>query len=97
MIISLLQTNLIEPKRVSANITGRDVAAMGSLVDRRLKTPYNVSGNTPRSAPSFSSMVFTLKEAAKERRPDVKISILSSVVNYLRVSVKKQTVREGST
>ena len=41
-------------------------------------------------------MVFTLKEAAKERRPDVKISILSSVVNYSKVSVRKKIVREVS-
>ena len=70
---------------------------MGSLAEKRLKTLFNVSGSTLRYVPNFSSMVFTLKGAAKERRPDVKISILSSVVNYSKESVRKQIVREAST
>ena len=69
---------------------------MVSLVERRLKTLYNVSGSTLRSAPSFSILVFTLKEAAWERKPDVRISTLSYVENYLRVNVKKLIVREVS-
>ena len=69
---------------------------MDSQVERRLKTLYNVSGSTLRSAPSFSSMAFTLKEAARESKQDVKTFTLSYVVNYLRVSVKKPIVREAS-